>query len=1058
MKYFEMKKQNYLCFMFLCVFLGNVNLLKAADISFTLKNALGFNRTSELVEIEIPDVSDFSGLALYDASDNVLAYQVLENGKIRFQASLKAGSTAVYTLKSGTPATVETKTYAAQKMPDSRNDIAWENDISAYRMYSKKLLSSEPNTANGVDIWYKKKSEPVIDKMYNLSNYHNESEYGVDAHSVNGKTLGGGAVVAYVNNKLWVHNPHDACEIVENGTLRSEFVLTYNNVEVDGDLYKKTVRITTTANGLLNKAVVRFEGKVKPMKMAAGIYLHTNMGYTTNGITYTSESNVIGYAEDKSEGTVTSANARMYAGVYMPGTVTTHTIDNHLMIMSDYTVGTDFTYYFGGGWNIFPKGKYTSDDDWFYALSLFKQTILSPLVETSMGVLPKKAEVIEVINKANLYWQTNNPAHGNSFWNRAAYHTGNIEAYRVTQEKAYYDFSEAWAMNNDWKGARSDNKSKWKYTYGESDDYVLFGDYQICFQVYADLYNLNPADYKIARAREVMEYQMSTGFDGYWWWVDGLYMVMPVMTRLYKITQNPLYLEKLYEYWSFANDLMYDEEAGLYFRDAKYIYPQHQTPNGKKDFWARGDGWAFAALARVLQDLPETDQYRDQYLDRYRTMARAIAAAQHPDGYWSRSMLDFDYASGYETSGTSFFTFGFLWGINNGYLSEKEYGKTVEKAWDYLTTIALQPSGKVGYVQPIGESAGQHIVTAETTADFGVGAFLLAASEMARFAVGDMPQQVVRLTSVKITGQTRISAVFSKDLDAVSARNINNYTLDGKAIDGTVTFDGNHTVTITLNKALDYGRHSLGVVDLTGKENEKIVADCSALFVCTVPLKPSESAITVTAIGNQIGNTPENTIDNKLDTRWSQEGKNQWIKYDLGEEKNVYAVDIAFYSGSQRLNYFDVEVSIDNVIFTKVLTDMISSGLTDDMERYAFAPKAARYVRINGNGNAVNNWNSITEARIVYSEFTSITEITGNTHFYLYPNPAKGNDKIYLNNQEIPEGDYRIDIFNAQGINVYSVSAKSFPVSLECISQSGLYLVRISDEKQNTQLLKLIVQ
>ena len=34
---------------------------------------------------------------------------------------------------------------------------------------------------------------------------------------------------------------------------------------------------------------------------------------------------------------------------------------------------------------------------------------------------------------------------------------------------------------------------------------------------------------------------------------------------------------------------MYDEEAGLYYRDGKYVYPKHKSVNGKKDFWARGD-------------------------------------------------------------------------------------------------------------------------------------------------------------------------------------------------------------------------------------------------------------------------------------------------------------------------------------------------------------------------------------------------------------------------------------------------------------------------------------
>ena len=38
-------------------------------------------------------------------------------------------------------------------------------------------------------------------------------------------------------------------------------------------------------------------------------------------------------------------------------------------------------------------------------------------------------EVINIIHKVNNYWQANHPEHGRSFWDNAAYHTGNMEAY-----------------------------------------------------------------------------------------------------------------------------------------------------------------------------------------------------------------------------------------------------------------------------------------------------------------------------------------------------------------------------------------------------------------------------------------------------------------------------------------------------------------------------------------------------------------------------------------------------------------------------------------------------
>lgn len=62
------------------------------------------------------------------------------------------------------------------------------------------------------------------------------------------------------------------------------------------------------------------------------------------------------------------------------------------------------------------------------------------------------------------------------------------------------------------------------------------------------------------------------------------------------------------------------------------------------------------------------------------------------------------------------------------------YEPTVTKAWEYLSTVVLQPEGKIGYGQPIGEKAvPRQVVDAGSTANFGVGVFLLAACEMVRF-------------------------------------------------------------------------------------------------------------------------------------------------------------------------------------------------------------------------------------------------------------------------------------------------------------------------------------
>jgi rhamnogalacturonyl hydrolase YesR len=81
---------------------------------------------------------------------------------------------------------------------------------------------------------------------------------------------------------------------------------------------------------------------------------------------------------------------------------------------------------------------------------------------------------------------------------------------------------------------------------------------------------------------------------------------------------------------------LYDPTAHLYYRDTSYIYPARQTPNGKRVFWSRGNGWALAALARILDDLPVTDPARAEYVTTLRQMSAALKAVQRLDGFWSR--------------------------------------------------------------------------------------------------------------------------------------------------------------------------------------------------------------------------------------------------------------------------------------------------------------------------------------------------------------------------------------------------------------------------------------
>jgi len=106
---------------------------------------------------------------------------------------------------------------------------------------------------------------------------------------------------------------------------------------------------------------------------------------------------------------------------------------------------------------------------------------------------------------------------------------------------------------------------------------------------------------------------------------------------------------------------------------------------------------------------------------------------QRPDGFWNVNLGDPTDHPRPETSGTAFFTYGLAWGIRAGVLSAATYKPTAMKAWDGMVGVALQPNGRLGYVQGMRQQPSDHQpVGRNDTWNFGVGAFLLASSEVAK--------------------------------------------------------------------------------------------------------------------------------------------------------------------------------------------------------------------------------------------------------------------------------------------------------------------------------------
>ena len=257
-------------------------------------------------------------------------------------------------------------------------------------------------------------------------------------------------------------------------------------------------------------------------------------------------------------------------------------------------------------------------------------------------------------------------------------------------------------------------------------------DDQAVGQAYLDLYAKYHDEKMIAPTRRRMD-EMVQSLDPadqpLWWWCDALFMVPPVLANLSKATGDAKYLDYMDRQWGITSGKLYDKKEHLFFRDGTFL-DKHEA-NGRPVFWSRGNGWVMAGLVRVLQQMPANHPSRAKYVAQFQEMAASLAAVQGEDGLWRPGLLDADAYPLPEISGSAFMTYAYAYGVKEGLLDRKEYSPRVKLAWTGLLSH-IYADGRLGSMQPIGAAPGEF--TATSSYVFGVGAFLLAGSEVYRLA------------------------------------------------------------------------------------------------------------------------------------------------------------------------------------------------------------------------------------------------------------------------------------------------------------------------------------
>lgn len=316
-----------------------------------------------------------------------------------------------------------------------------------------------------------------------------------------------------------------------------------------------------------------------------------------------------------------------------------------------------------------------------------------------------------------------------NLWTRAVFHEGLSALYEVDSQPEYYNYNLAMAEGNHWM-PRHGLETR------DADNYC-------CFQTYIDLYRLSPASYKLENVIKKCDMIVSNPDNADWWWIDALQMGMPAFAKLGITTGNEKYIGKMWQMYEYTRNHtdsigLFNPAEGLWWRD-KDFNPPYVTATGRQCYWSRGNGWVLAALARVMNELPTSSMHYNDYKSDFLAMCEALRKVQRPDGFWNVDLGDPDNYGGIETSGTSLFVYGMAWGIRQGLLPAHVYRPVVEKAWKALETIAWQPSGWVGYIQGTGkEPKDSQPVTLDGRLDFedfGIGCFLLAATEMHKLSL-----------------------------------------------------------------------------------------------------------------------------------------------------------------------------------------------------------------------------------------------------------------------------------------------------------------------------------
>lgn len=156
----------------------------------------------------------------------------------------------------------------ARLVPERGDDLAWENDRVAFRIYGPELRPGAEDS--GIDVWFKSVPWPVLDyryredRLHRLS-YHQDHGNGYDGYHV-GNSRGDGGLGLWRDGKIVTSDTYVSAQVIWTKPDVAEFTAEYEYPPVAGrDNIHETRTIRLRLGEQLNEISSRFTVDGKPL-------------------------------------------------------------------------------------------------------------------------------------------------------------------------------------------------------------------------------------------------------------------------------------------------------------------------------------------------------------------------------------------------------------------------------------------------------------------------------------------------------------------------------------------------------------------------------------------------------------------------------------------------------------------------------------------------------------------------------------------------------------------------------------------------------------------------